>query len=138
MTNLFPGERDRDASWFEHAELPIKTVPLAPIVLPSTELVGETSAVASANAAPPSALEVQATVLDAPRVEPALPAKEEPPAGEIVDPTAAPVEPSFAGPPAGVPSGPLGILSQGEIAAFAGLVILVVLAILTAVLMRGG
>ena len=43
MTNLFPGERDRDASWFEHAELPIKTVPLAPIVLPSTELVGEES-----------------------------------------------------------------------------------------------
>jgi serine/threonine protein kinase len=138
MTNLFPGERDRDASWFEHAELPIRTVPLAPLSLPSMELVSEASLVPSAIEA--AAAATAPTVLDAPPVQvaPAVVAQASSaaPAEDLVDPKATPVEPSSGGPPAGVPSGAFARFTQGEIAMFAGLAILVVLAVLTAVLSR--
>jgi serine/threonine protein kinase len=134
MTNLFPGERDRDASWFENAELPIRTVPLAPLSLPSMELVSEVSEVPKTIAE--AAMPAEPTIVDAPSValEPVRSAR---PEDELFDPTATPVEPSTGGPPAGVPSGPLALFSQGEIAMFAGLAILVLIAIATAVLMRG-
>ena len=137
MTNLFPGERDRDASWFENAELPIRTVPLAPISLPSMELVSdaalvpkslETAAAAPITAAEPTTVDVPPAPLTAQSAAPA------PIAGDLTDPKNTPVEPSTGGPPAGVPSGPLALYSQGEIAMFAGLLILVALAVVTAVL----
>ncbi len=162
MTNLFPGERDRDASWFEHAELPIRTVPLAPLQLPSQDLVSEGSAAGAVGASveeaqppvtapvePPRATErlaaleapaaTQATEASAERAaEVVAETKPEPTVMDLVDPTATPVEPSTGGLPAGLPSGPLGLLSQGEIAMFAALAILVLVAIMTAVLTRGG
>lgn len=158
MTNLFPGERDRDASWFENAELPIRTVPLAPLQLPSQDLVSEGSVAGAvgarvedaqpaviAPAEPPMATE-RILATEAPAATPATEAqaetaaetKPEPTVMDLVDPTATPIEPSTGGLPAGLPSGPLGMLSQGEIAMFAGLAILLLVAIMTAVLTRGG
>jgi serine/threonine-protein kinase len=137
MTNLFPGERDRDASWFEHAELPIRTVPLAPLSLPSMELVSDASLVPKTLESAARVAAAEPTTVDAP--PPAAPVALEsaaPAPPDLTDPKNTPIEPSTGGPPAGVPSGALGLLSQGEIAMFAGLAILVLVAVATAVLTR--
>jgi eukaryotic-like serine/threonine-protein kinase len=139
MTSLFPGERDRDASWFEHAELPIRTVPLAPISLPSMELVSDASLVPKSLESAAKVAAAEPTTVDAPPAPPALTETQEnaaPATPDLTDPKNTPIEPSTGGPPAGVPSGALGLFSQGEIAMFAGLAILVLLAVATAVLTR--
>jgi hypothetical protein len=138
MTNLFPGERDRDASWFEHAALPIRTVPLAPISLPSMELVSDASFVPKLVESAAKVAVAEPTTVDAPPLPPEPPPIEDAASAspDLTDPKNTPIEPSTGGPPAGVPSGALGLLSQGEIAMFAGLFILVAVAVATAVLTR--
>jgi serine/threonine protein kinase len=127
MTNLFPGERDRDASWFEQGELPIRTVPLAPISLPSMELVSEVSQLPASPAAETSS-EAAATIRT-----PDSPAQDAPArSAELHDPTASPIEPSTGEGPAGVPAGLFALLSPGEIAMFAALALLVAAAVTTA------
>jgi hypothetical protein len=135
MTNLFPGERDRDASWFDQLELPIRTVPLAPISLMSTELVSEESSLRSVEnpldaTAALERTEPQATLPTGPSVIEIAPSPSPSPAP--LDSSASPVEPSTGEAPAGVPRGPLALLSPGEIAMFAALALLVVAAIATA------
>jgi serine/threonine protein kinase len=126
MTNLFPGERDRDASWFEDTGLPIRTVPLAPLSLPSMDLVSDvthppsTSAVALMTLSPVSGTEP--TVL--------APSRREAP---LTDPKTAPAPHSVGG-PAGVPSGPFALLSAGEIVMFVVLGLVVLSAVTTAIL----
>jgi len=132
MTNLFPGERDRDASWFDELQLPIRTVPLAPISLMSTELVSQVSKLPSEESSLDAAAAIEPTEAQAtlPTVSSAL---ETGPSPELLDSRASPVEPSMGEAPAGVPRGPLALLSPGEIAMFAALALLVVAAIMTAV-----
>jgi serine/threonine-protein kinase len=130
MTNLFPGERDRDASWFEDTGLPIRTVPLAPLSLPSVDLVSEMTPLASpgrAAATFSTDLATEPTVLAEARHEERREAK-------LVDLAAPPGGPGVGARPAGVPGGLLGRLSSGEIVMFAVLGLLVVAAVTTAVL----
>jgi eukaryotic-like serine/threonine-protein kinase len=137
MTSLFPNERDRDASWFEAGELPIRTVPLAPISLPSMELMSEVTHLPTAPPSTGGKTELM-PVLQAATVPiaavPTLATAEAPEAmpRELSDPSASPIEPSTGEGPLGVPRGPLALLSSGEIAMFAALGLLVVAAILTA------
>jgi serine/threonine protein kinase len=130
MTNLFPGERDRDASWFEDTELPIRTVPLAPLSLPSMDLVSD--AAQSLVPSGVSAASLSATTGTEPTVL-ALSRDVDPQPTPLVDPNATPVEPSTGAGPAGVPSGLLALLSPGEIAMFVVLALLVFAAIATAI-----
>jgi serine/threonine-protein kinase len=129
MTNLFPGERDRDASWFEDTGLPIRTVPLAPLSLPSMDLVSATQSLAPAGvprASLSSTIGTEPTILALPRAPP-------PPSAPLVDSKATPIEPSTGAGPAGVPSGAFGLLSPGEVAMFVFLGVLVLAAVTTAV-----
>jgi serine/threonine-protein kinase len=127
MARLFPGERDRDASWFEDTGLPIRTVPLAPLSLPSMDLLSDMTQLPASAGSVAAISGTEPTVLveardDEPRV-----------AIVVTDPKATPTEPSTGAGPAGVPSGLLGLLSSGEIAMFAVLALLVVAALSTAV-----
>jgi eukaryotic-like serine/threonine-protein kinase len=131
MTNLFPGERDRDASWFEQGALPIRTVPLAPIALPSMDLVSEVSHFPTAPMATTGGLEP--TEPETVR-SPGPPVAESQPSRDLIDSAASPIEPSTGEGPAGVPRGVLSLLSPGEIAMFAVLALLVVVATAAAVL----
>jgi eukaryotic-like serine/threonine-protein kinase len=152
MTNLFPGERDRDASWFEDGELPIRTVPLAPISLPSMELVSDvthlpTSPDPISGAAPATLLGRPSVSLAAPTVrypqESSQESSQAPPEPveasgyDLHDPKDSPIEPSTGEGPAGVPGGALGLLSAGEIAMFAALGLLVAAAIAAAIFAAG-
>jgi len=99
----------------------------------STELVSEVSSLRPAEnpldatrALEPT--EPQATLPTGPSVV------ETAPSPAHLDPSASPVEPSTGEAPAGVPRGPLALLSPGEIAMFAALALLVVAAIATAAL----
>ena len=119
MTTLFPAERDRDAKWYEETgTLPMQTVPLAPIQLAAEDLetvYGETSAIEPR----PSAADGTApTMLAA--------ATPQPPPGRAA-------ETSLAGTIAGVPSGPLSLLTAGELAAFGALGMLVIVAVIVAI-----
>jgi serine/threonine protein kinase len=134
MTNLFPGERDRDASWFDAGELPIRTVPLAPIVLPSMVLESDESHLAPIPGQMISATAgVEPTEPDTVRAPGPFSDGEVRPGGDRIDAAPSPSEPSVGEVPLGVPRGPLTRLSQGEIAMFAVLALLVVIAIATAV-----
>jgi eukaryotic-like serine/threonine-protein kinase len=130
MTNLFPGERDRDASWFDERDLPIRTVPLAPISLMSTELVSDASRPLLAGGAVAAAAAWEPTEPETTR--PAAP-HEIDLRFDLIDGTASPIEPSTGEGPAGLPRGPLALLTPGELGMFGALALLVAIAILTAV-----
>jgi eukaryotic-like serine/threonine-protein kinase len=131
MSHLFPGERDRDASWFEGGALPIRTVPLAPLSLPSMELVSEVSQLPSEGegarvsepvaSLSPSTVRLADPVAEVNRVN-----------REASALSALPIEPSTGEGPEGVPRGALALLSSREIAMFSALGLLVLTAILTA------
>jgi serine/threonine protein kinase len=134
MTNLFPGERARDASWFDEVEPRIRTVPLAPIALPSIDLVSDVSRHVTVEG-PLAATGVLETTdpftgPDTVRSFGPYPEGEEPSPAKLTDPTA-----SLLAPPSTRErrAGRLALLSPGEIAAFAVLGFLVILAIATAV-----
>jgi serine/threonine protein kinase len=112
MSKLFPDERDRDASWYEGQGLPIRTVPLAPLVLPSSDLLSEESL---------------------PLAAPSVSLAPHDPGAVLTDPSATPIEPSTGTGPAGVPSGLFGMLSSGEIALFVVLSLVVLVAIVTGI-----
>lgn len=117
MTNLFPKERDHDASWFEGTGLPIRTVPLAPLVLPPVDLVSD-GGYAPASAGSAAAISgTEPTVL----VEPTL-----------ADPKEMPIDRSAEAGAADVPKGLLSLLSPWEITMFVVLSLLVVAAVSTA------
>jgi serine/threonine-protein kinase len=131
MTALFPDERDRDASWFEGRELPIRTVPLAPISLPSKQFESNLLP-RQAELGQPYADELEPTE---PGTLPATPGSFE----IDVDSQRYPVDrATFSVKPSAWSLSrrqrwPLARLSRGDIAVFAALTILVVTAIATAV-----
>jgi hypothetical protein len=99
----------------------------------STELVSEESSLRSVEnpldaTAALERTEPQATLPTGPSVIEIAPS----PSPAPLDSSASPVEPSTGEAPAGVPRGPLALLSPGEIAMFAALALLVVAAIATA------
>ncbi len=126
MTKLFPGERDRDAAWFEDTGLPIRTVPLAPLSLPSMDLVSD-----AAQSVAPGSLATVSLTLDTDPTAVVAPARDHRLSEPLVDSKATPIEPSTGAGPAGVPAGLLGLLSPAEIAMFVVLGLVVIAAVST-------
>jgi serine/threonine-protein kinase len=129
MTQLFPGERDRDAAWFEDTALPIRTVPLAPLTLPSMDLVSDAGQSLEPAGAALATLVTLPTLGTDPTV--LVESRRDGQAAPLADPEAIPTEPSRRPGPAGVPVGLLALLSPWEIAMFVVLGLLVVVAVAT-------
>ena len=144
MVDLFPSERDRDAKWFEETGLPIPTVPLAPVVLPSQELktIYGAEAVVAAPAARASSVPagspspVPAAAPDRisaiPEVSAELALASAPTMLASSASQAAPTETSLGEIP-GLPRGTFALLSAGELAMFGALGMLVLVAIAVAI-----
>ncbi len=120
MAELFPEERDRDASWYEGAAPPISTVPLAPLRLSSDALqtaYGDLEAVKLEDVAP-----------KAPAAAPGEGAEAAVKGGEESSVIGA------KGEIPGLPKGTFALLTTGELALMGALVTLVIVAIVVAVI----
>jgi serine/threonine protein kinase len=143
MTGLFAVERDRDAKWFEEIGLPIQTVPLAPVVLPSTDLKTayelspvdlEASKGGSSKGTPPDApgeVSPVAPTMTADALS--ISVASAPSSKAIVRQASRPSSSSSMAEIPGLPKGAFGLLSSGELAMFGALGMLVVVAVAVAI-----